>query len=356
MRRRVLLSLLLLVVLLPLLNVGRLYAQSGDSAPPGGESTLLTLDEYRALLNEIERYLLHVPRPEAILPWMQGKLDTVTAIEIAPDAIIKPVNLLRNVATPQDAVARIQTLQRQIDLSSNDRLAERQAVVQRIFNQRIYRETFSFWDWVLEWFQRLWDWIFPSERDPFSTSGGQMAMRDLWRVTIRLVAVVGAVAITLLLGWWISRLIGGFVREAELQRRRAAGEALPASSAEARAIAAEEARSGSYRQAVRSLYLSALLSLEEGDIVVHDRTLTNRELLARTGGLAAGETIRTAMQPVVEGFDDVWYGVTEPDAATYTGYEKDVVLLNRRIEEYGNQHSANRGTASGPAANGEVKS
>src|SRR5690606_4215208 len=83
----------------------------------------------------------------------------------------------------------------------------------------------------------------------------------------------------------------------------------------------------------RLMYLSALLALEEAEIVTHDRTLTNRELLARTGGLAAGGAIRPAMQPVVQGFDDVWYGVVEPDGEAFRAYEGHVATLNQRIAE-----------------------
>jgi hypothetical protein len=356
MRRSILLLLLLLVLLLPLGADGHVYAQSGRAAPPADGDTLLTLAEYRALLDEIEGYLLRVPRPDAILPWMQGKLDNVAAIEMAPGVVVAPVNLLRNTISAEEAVARIKALQSQIDLSANDRLVERQAVVQSVLSQRLYQENLSLWDLLLEWLQRLWEWIFPPDRDPFANPGGEMAVRDLWRFAVRAAAVVGAIAIAGLLGWWLSRLIGGFVRDAELQRRRASGEEMPASAADARANAAAEARSGSYRQAVRSLYLSALLSLEEGEIVVHDRTLTNRELLARAGGLAAGEEIRNAMQPVVQGFDDVWYGVTEPDALSYTAYEAEVATLNRRIAEYARLKAKQGESTTNDAAAGVVKS
>ena len=101
MHRKFFLTFLLFVLMLQSADAGHLHAQSGRPAPPADASVPLSLDEYRALLDEIDGNLLRVPRPEAILPWMQGKLDAVTAVEMAPDAVVEPVNLLRNVVTPQ---------------------------------------------------------------------------------------------------------------------------------------------------------------------------------------------------------------------------------------------------------------
>lgn len=334
MRSERLVALLIALVLLAqLLVVTSARAQSGRSAPPAQPTTTLTLAEYRALLQDVESLLLRESRPDAILPGVYGQLEAVPAVEIAPGEVIKPVNLLRNVTRAEDAVARIQALQTQIDLSVNDRLAERQAIIQSVMSGSAYQEQVSLWESILEWLERLWEWLFPPENNPFAQPDAPTAVRDLGQVAGWVIAVVGGIAITLLLGWWGARLLGGFVRDAEQQRRRAAGDDMPASAAEARAVATAEARAGSFRQAVRTLYLSALLALEEGGIVAHDRTLTNRELLARAGGLEVGGGIQPAMQPVVQGFDDIWYGVVEPDAATYAAYEQEVTTLNQRIEE-----------------------
>lgn len=348
MRSRTTLSISLFLCLflagvLALCTSARGYAQSGVGAPPADTPLRLSLQEYRALLDEIAAQLENASNSDDIVLWLATRLDAVESVAIAPDVLIRPVNLLRNEPTASEALARIETLQTQIDLSATDRLAERQAVVQGVLDQRIYREDFSLWDLVVEWIRRLWNWLFPPDRNPFNTAAGEATLEDIWVFFGRSVAILGGIAIALLLGWWGARFIGGFVRNAELNRRRILDDDMPASAAEARANAASEARSGSYRQAVRSLYLSALLALEEAEIVVHDRSLTNRELLARTAGLAAGE-IRPAMQPVVQGFDDIWYGVVEPDAATYAVYESDVAVLNRRIEERVRTPAGNRVT------------
>ena len=96
---------------------------------------------------------------------------------------------------------------------------------------------------------------------------------------------------------------------------------LPQTPAEARQRAAGSASAGDYRSAVRNLYLSALLTLEQHGLVPADRSLTNREVLARVGST---HPLRPHLQPVVETFDDVWYGVHEPDAGTYDAYTHSI--------------------------------
>ena len=153
---------------------------------------------------------------------------------------------------------------------------------------------------------------------------GAAAARGL----VWLVAGVGGVAIALLFGYWLSRLLGAFVADAEARRRREAGDDEPVTAAAARQRAVAQAQAGQYRQAVRSLYLSALLRLEERGLVRADRSLTNREYLAQVAGQAE---VQRHLQPVVQTFDDVWYGVREPDRATFLRYQQEIDALNEAI-------------------------
>ena len=59
---------------------------------------------------------------------------------------------------------------------------------------------------------------------------------------------------------------------------------------------------GDYRTAVRYLYLSTLLLLEERGLFRYDRSLTNREYLRR---VAHDPTLSAILQDVVEVFDRV---------------------------------------------------
>jgi hypothetical protein len=78
---------------------------------------------------------------------------------------------------------------------------------------------------------------------------------------------------------------------------------------------------GDYRVAVRLLYLSTLLLLEERKLLCYDRTLTNREYL---GQVADNPSLGEALRPVVDTFDEVWYGQVEPDAGGYEAYARQV--------------------------------
>ena len=84
------------------------------------------------------------------------------------------------------------------------------------------------------------------------------------------------------------------------------------------------ARGGDYRTAVRYLYISALLWLDERDILRYDRALTNREYLERVRDNPA---LRERMTPIVETFDRVWYGHLPIAAESFATYERQVEAL-----------------------------
>jgi len=71
------------------------------------------------------------------------------------------------------------------------------------------------------------------------------------------------------------------------------------------------------------------LGLEERGAIRYDRTLTNREVLAQ----AHGQTeLQEHLEPIVETFDDVWYGIHEPDQNTFTDYQREINALEQ-VEE-----------------------
>ncbi|MGB1253746.1 MAG: DUF4129 domain-containing protein [Candidatus Promineifilaceae bacterium] len=83
------------------------------------------------------------------------------------------------------------------------------------------------------------------------------------------------------------------------------------------------AKNSDYRQAVRYLYLSTLLSLDERGLLRYDRSKTNREYLRTVAGSDVSPTLRS----VVEVFDRVWYGFQPIDAASYEQYAATVRRL-----------------------------
>jgi hypothetical protein len=81
------------------------------------------------------------------------------------------------------------------------------------------------------------------------------------------------------------------------------------------------ARDGDYRIAVRYLYLSSLLWLDERELLRYDRALTNREYVA---SLASNPDLQARLVPIVETFDRVWYGHTALDAESFRAYQQRV--------------------------------
>lgn len=80
---------------------------------------------------------------------------------------------------------------------------------------------------------------------------------------------------------------------------------IPLYASQAQQRATEAARGGDFREAMRLLYLAALLHLDEVGLIRFDRALTNREVLA---SVAHNEPLRALLAPVVTQFDRVWYG------------------------------------------------
>jgi hypothetical protein len=104
----------------------------------------------------------------------------------------------------------------------------------------------------------------------------------------------------------------------DVGRARQETDPLPATPAAARQAAARSAEQGAYRTAVRYLYLAALLTLQERRLIPRDPSLTNRELLTRA---PAHHPIRAPLGEVVAVFDEVWYGLREPDVAAFQRYQ-----------------------------------
>jgi hypothetical protein len=98
-----------------------------------------------------------------------------------------------------------------------------------------------------------------------------------------------------------------------------AGERLSARGALAQA--GTLAAGGDYRAAIRYLYLSTLLLLDERRALRYDRSLTNREVLAQ---IASDEALVERLRPVVDEFDRVWYGFAPVDEAEYEEYRRQI--------------------------------
>jgi hypothetical protein len=88
--------------------------------------------------------------------------------------------------------------------------------------------------------------------------------------------------------------------------------------------AQELSSGGDYRHALRYLYLSALLILDERGLLRYNRTQTNREYLRQ---VRSRPDLSGHLQVVVDTFDRVWYGLQPIDEASYAEYASHVSAL-----------------------------
>lgn len=81
---------------------------------------------------------------------------------------------------------------------------------------------------------------------------------------------------------------------------------------------------GDYRAAMHLLYLAALLSLDERGALQYDPALTNRE---HVRALAQHPTLSTALAPIVETYDRVWYGFANVTPEEFAEFRRRVQEL-----------------------------
>ncbi len=145
----------------------------------------------------------------------------------------------------------------------------------------------------------------------------------------RIPLIIAGVVIFVLSLFFISRnLSRNLVREAELAAGNGDGDgALTSNSALQRAQTLSS--QGDYRNAVRYLYLSSLLILDEQGLLRYDHSRTNREYLR---SVASKPQLANPLRDVIDVFDRVWYGFEAVDDETYRSYVKHVDELREKHE------------------------
>ncbi len=169
---------------------------------------------------------------------------------------------------------------------------------------------------------RFLDWIFRTLDSIFSPIGniGPTPGNVLgWLITI-----AGVILVLVILAYWLLGLRRSLAREARNAPTDDPEAGLTANSAFQQASSL--ARGGDYRTAVRYLYLSSLLWLDERGLLRYDRALTNHEYLEH---LHNNPELRARLEPIVETFDRVWYGYAQIDAASFSAYQQQVEGLRK---------------------------
>lgn len=284
----------------------------GTAGLAAAQERTIPLADYRAQLAQaLAAVVAGEPPPDL---WRSAP-----TVALPSGATIQPRPLYTQESDAQTAQARLAAAVEQLDLSADDNSASRLAQLDAVAARLDLLQP-SLWERFVRW---LWDLIrrLLPERSPIA--GGALGTLA-GTVTGWAVIAVGGLLLILLLSYWLRRLLGEMLGGRDGNDPLALGDALPASAAQARSQASLLAESGNYREAVRRLYLAALLRLRERELIRFESSQTNREVLA---GIPRSSPARGHLEPVVETFDRVWYGVQEPDAQTFAAYSRQIDAL-----------------------------
>src|SRR5258706_8166645 len=137
---------------------------------------------------------------------------------------------------------------------------------------------------------------------------------------------VASTLLAVILVYVFRALFGDLIVESSLGDENIADdELLPAETALQKAK--EISRSGDYRTAVRYLYLSSLLLLDERGLLRFDRSKTNREYLR---SVSAFPNLSAPLREVIDVFDRVWYGFQPLDQDDFQHYVEKVDQLREQ--------------------------
>ena len=143
-----------------------------------------------------------------------------------------------------------------------------------------------------------------------------------------LLVILAGVLVAVVLAFALRGLVTDFAADAAAAAEEAlGGEPLTADLALQRAQ--DLSVGGDFRTAVRYLYLSALLLLEERGLLRYDRSLTNREYLR---SVAHQPELAATLRQVIDVFDRVWYGFQTVNATEYAQYAQQVETLRQQKE------------------------
>lgn len=196
-------------------------------------------------------------------------------------------------------------------------LAPLQTVLRRAEFQTNPKQSSRLSQWWQELLQRIEHWL--ARLLPESAVEGGVSVLNT------ALNLVGAAALLALLAFTANQLLTNLAAEAHM--RADGGDGGPPLTADNAFRRAQELAEGQdYRTAVRFLYLSSLLTLDERGLLRYDRSKTNRETLRH---LASQPTLALHLREVVDIFDRVWYGYQPLDAAAYERYQAHVMELRR---------------------------
>ena len=171
-----------------------------------------------------------------------------------------------------------------------------------------------------EWWNDLWARINEWFNDLFGQDSVSIPIPG------ELVTIMASVLLGVVLLYIFRNLFSDFISEASMDEEQMTGDELLTAET-ALQKAKDISRAGDHRTAVRYLYLSALLTLDERGLLRFDRAKTNREYLR---SVAAFPQLSAPLRDVIEVFDRVWYGFQTLDEDGFQHYIQKVDQLREQ--------------------------
>ena len=294
------------------------------------QNNRLTLDAYWEAIAEIRSELNATEAEDsAVRETAAARLTAIQEIDLS-DGRIQPIDhsffirQLQNEAIPLQDLATLLTAY----------LSSRHGWPEPAFSQLddaaladiLSQPEFDYAPEEPNFLQRLWQGMRQRIEDFFLQLLPEGSTRQL--PLTNLITLIAAVLVVAVLAYALRGLITDFTADAAMNaEEELGGEPLTADLALQRAQ--ELSTGGDYRTAVRYLYLSALLLLEERGLLRYDRSLTNREYL-RT--VAHQPELAATLREVIDVFDRVWYGFQTLTASEYEQYALRVATLKQQKE------------------------
>ncbi|MEO5887290.1 MAG: DUF4129 domain-containing protein [Anaerolineales bacterium] len=323
----------LTVCLIALLSLTNLAA-ANHSSHWMQEKSPITLEAYWELVRNTRQVVVQLEADvdQTVRSELDGlalQWESVSAVELSDKSVIQidPAFLVAQLRTAPPDLEDLKNLLEAL-LSAHSEYPHRVFTIQDIqpLNEILARPEFQWGGQQAaaapDWLNSMLDVFFSfMERLAF----GLQNMLYYGRVPL----IIAAVLLFLLSLYYISRSLSrNLVREAQLAAEADGATALLSSRA-AMQRAQTLSGQGDYRNAVRYLYLSSLLILDEQGLLHYDRSRTNREYLR---SLASKPQLAEPLRDVIDVFDRVWYGFESVDEDAYRSYVEHVEELREKPE------------------------
>jgi uncharacterized protein DUF4129 len=323
----------LVVCLLALLSLTTLSA-AGQSFYLKQGGTTIPVDEYWKQIGNTQQSIIELEaKPEAEtrqqLNALASQWDSITAVELSDHSIV-PIDSTYLTTELRNNPPDLKHLEKSLDalLQAHQEFPRKVFTIKDIdpLKQILARPEFQ-WDsgqavQLPTWLGNLLDAI-SKFLDRLIFFLANLVYQG------RILLMIGAAILLLLVLFFISRnLSRSLVQDAQLAADDdEAGGILTSKGAIQRAQTLS--MQGDYRNAIRFLYLSSLLVLDEQGLLRYDRSRTNREYLR---SMASHPELANPLRDVIEVFDRVWYGFESVDEQTYQSYREHVEELQEKKE------------------------